>query len=104
MTPTSIRPPQRIAVLGSGNMGSGIAQAAAQSGFPVTVRDLTQAQLDRGKGLIDRTLDGAVQRKKMTEARRAEVASRISFTTDLGEAVKGATLVIEAVFEEEAVK
>lgn len=85
-------------------MGSGIAQTIAQAGFPVVVRDLTGAQLDRGRGLIERTLDGAVRRHKMTEAQRAEVIGRITFTTDLAEAVRGAHLVIEAVFEEEAVK
>lgn len=99
-----LHPPHRIAVLGSGNMGSGIAQAVAQAGFPVAVRDLTEAQLERGRALIARTLDGAVKRKKMTEATRAEVVGRISFTTDLGTAVRGAHLVIEAVFEDEAVK
>ncbi len=63
-------PPDAIAVLGSGNMGSGIAQACAQAGFSVRVRDLTDAQIARGRGLIESTLDGAVQRKKMTPAQR----------------------------------
>ncbi len=99
-----LHPPHRIAVLGSGNMGNGIAQSAAQAGFPVVVRDLTEAQLARGRSLLERTLDGAVQRQKMTEAQRAEVLGRITFTTDLAQALRGARLVIEAVFEEEKVK
>ena len=97
-------PSDEIAVLGSGNMGSGIAQAAAQAGFRVRVRDLTEEQLARGRTAIERTLAGAIQRGKLTEAQRAQVLGRIQFTTDLTTAVRGARLVIEAVFEEEAVK
>lgn len=85
-------------------MGSGIAQAVAQAGFPVTVRDLTSAQLERGRGLIEKTLAGAVQRHKITEAKRSEILGRITFSTDLAASLRGARLVIEAVFEEEAVK
>jgi enoyl-CoA hydratase/3-hydroxyacyl-CoA dehydrogenase len=104
MTTTRLAPPDPVTVLGSGNMGSGIAQACAQAGFPVRLRDLTTAQLDRGRGLITATLEGAIKRKKLTAAQRDEILGRITFTTDLGEAVRGAKLVIEAVFEEEAVK
>jgi len=104
MTEIEIAPPNVIAVLGSGNMGSGIAQACAQAGFRVRVRDLTDAQLARGRSAVERTLDGAVQRRKLTPAERDEVLQRIEFTTDLAHAVQDARLVIEAVFEEEAVK
>jgi enoyl-CoA hydratase/3-hydroxyacyl-CoA dehydrogenase len=104
MATVSLVPGDRVAVLGSGNMGSGIAQACAQAGFSVKVRDLTQAQLDRGRALIQSTLEGAVKRRKLTPARKEEVAARIGFTTDLAEAVRGAKLVMEAVFEEESVK
>ncbi len=93
-----------MAVLGAGNMGSGIAQACAQAGVPVRVRDLTPEMLERGRSAITKTLDGGIARKKLTPERKAEVLGRLTFTTDLGEAVRGATLVIEAVFEEEAVK
>ncbi|MCI4337526.1 MAG: 3-hydroxyacyl-CoA dehydrogenase, partial [Thermoplasmata archaeon] len=93
-----------VAVLGAGNMGAGIAQACAQAGFEVRVRDLTDAMLARGRASIEKTLDGGVSRGKLTAARRAEVLERISFTTELGPAVQGASLVIEAVFEEESVK
>jgi enoyl-CoA hydratase / 3-hydroxyacyl-CoA dehydrogenase len=101
---TRLAPPDAIAVLGSGNMGSGIAQTCAQAGFSVRVRDLTDAQIARGRSTIEATLDGAIRRKKITAAQRTEILGRIQFTTNLGEAVRGAKLVIEAVFEEEAVK
>ncbi|HEV2519487.1 MAG TPA: enoyl-CoA hydratase-related protein [Thermoplasmata archaeon] len=93
-----------VAVLGAGNMGSGIAQACAQAGFAVRVRDVDDAMLARGRGLVEKTLAGGIQRKKLTESRRDDILSRIVWTRDVGEAVHDAALVIEAVFEEEAVK
>lgn len=85
-------------------MGSGIAQACAQAGLSVRVRDVDAAAVARGRGLIEKMLAGAIERKKMTPAKRDEVLGRITFGTDLAEAVTGAALVVEAVFEEEAVK
>ena len=93
-----------MAVLGGGNMGSGIAQACAQAGFPVRVRDVDAPSIARGRSLIERMLNGAIERKKSTPARRDEVLGRITFTTDLADAVRDARLVVEAVFEDEAVK
>lgn len=104
MDPTPLRPPSVVAVLGGGNMGSGIAQACAQAGFTVRVRDVDGPSIARGRGLIEKMLAGAIERKKLTPAKRDEVLARITFTTDLAEAVRDARLVVEAVFEEEAVK
>lgn len=100
----AIKPPGPIAVLGAGNMGSGIAQACAQAGFEVRARDLDTAALDRGRAAITKTLEGAVARKKITPAQKEEILGRVRFTTDAAEAVRGSSLVIEAVFEEDAVK
>ena len=96
--------PGVVCVLGAGNMGSGIAQACAQFGYTVRVRDVSEPMLARGRGLIEKTLDGAVQRRKSTPEKQAEVLARITFTQDLSLALKDAELVIEAVFEEEEVK
>ena len=104
MVVESIRPPGPIAVLGGGNMGSGIAQTCAQAGFTVRVRDVDAAAIARGRGILEKMLEGAIARKKMTPARRDEVLGRISFGTDLAQAVDGAVLVIEAVFEDAEVK
>jgi enoyl-CoA hydratase / 3-hydroxyacyl-CoA dehydrogenase len=104
MNVASLRPPAVITVLGGGNMGSGIAQAAAQAGFSVRVRDVDAAAIARGRGLIEKMLQGAIDRKKLSPAKRDEVLGRIAFTTDLAEAVRGSALVVEAVFEEMAVK
>jgi enoyl-CoA hydratase / 3-hydroxyacyl-CoA dehydrogenase len=100
----AVLPPATIAVLGAGNMGSGIAQACAQAGYRVKLRDLNDGLLARGRAAIEKTLDGAIQRKKSTPQKKAEVLARIEFTTDISTAVREAALVIEAVFEEEAVK
>ncbi len=104
MTPTALRPPAAIAILGAGNMGSGIAQACAPAGFEVRVRDVDDAAIQLGRGRVEKMLAGAIERKKLTPARRDEVLTRLRFTTGVGEAVRGAALVIEAVFEDVAVK
>ena len=104
MVVRSLRPPGPVTVLGGGNMGSGIAQACAQAGFTVRVRDVDAASIARGRGILETMLDGAIQRKKMSPARKQEILDRISFGTELGPALDGAALVIEAVFEEEKVK
>ena len=93
-----------IAVLGAGNMGSGIAQACSQAGYVVRVRDVSLDILDRGRHRVGEMLDGAIERKKATPGSKEAVLDRISWTTELGPAVLGADLVVEAVFEEEAVK
>ncbi len=85
-------------------MGAGIAQACAAGGYAVRARDVDAAALARGHSILERTLAGAVERRKMTAAARDALVGRIQFTTDLAEAVRGASLVIEAVFEDEKVK
>lgn len=104
MVVRSLRPPGSVTVLGGGNMGSGIAQACAQAGFTVRVRDVDDAAITRGRGILEKMLEGAIARKKMTPTRRDEILHRISFGTDLKDALEGTSLVIEAVFEDESVK
>ncbi|MCI4349738.1 MAG: enoyl-CoA hydratase-related protein, partial [Thermoplasmata archaeon] len=104
MTRRTIAPGSTVAVLGAGNMGSGIAQAVAQAGYIVRVRDVSDAMLARGRSLVTGTLEGGIQRKKLTPEKRDEILGRIAWTTDVAESVRGCSLVVEAVFEEEAVK
>ena len=104
MDEVSLRPPAVVAVIGAGNMGSGIAQTCAQAGFSVRVRDVDAPSVARGRALVQKSLDGAIERKKMTIPERDAILGRISFGTDLRVAVDGSALVIEAVFEDEAVK
>ncbi|MCI4335070.1 MAG: enoyl-CoA hydratase-related protein [Thermoplasmata archaeon] len=102
--PRSLAPPGPIAVLGAGNMGSGIAQACAGAGFEVRVRDVDGEILARGRASVERTLQGGIDRKKITAEQRDQILGHLRFTTDLPAAVEGCRLVIEAVFEEESVK
>ncbi len=104
MAVRSLRPPGPVTVLGGGNMGSGIAQACAQAGFSVRVRDIDDAAVERGRAILGKMLEGAIARRKMTPARRDEILGRITFSTDLAGALDGTSLVIEAVFEDEGVK
>ncbi len=102
--PRPLRPGDIVTVLGSGNMGSGIAQAAAEAGYSVRLRDLGEADLQRGLASIHATLDGAIQRGKIPPAKKEAILSRLHLTTELTQALEGTRLVIEAVFEEERVK
>jgi len=90
---------KKVCVLGAGAMGSGIAQVCATAGYEVWVRDIKQEFLDRGKAAIEKNLQKAVSKGKMTEEKAKEILSRIHFTLDMEEAVKDADLVIEAVPE-----
>src|SRR5262249_20350276 len=88
----------RVAVLGAGTMGNGIAQVFAQKGHAVTLRDLDTAILDRARTQIDRSLGKLVEKGRLPAPERAATLDRIAATTDLA-AVAGADLVVEAVIE-----
>jgi 3-hydroxybutyryl-CoA dehydrogenase len=93
----------RLAVIGAGLMGSGIAQVAAQAGWQVTMRDVGDDALARGVAGIRKSLDRFVAKGTVTEADAAAAADRITTTTEL-DAAADADLVVEAVFEELDVK
>jgi 3-hydroxybutyryl-CoA dehydrogenase len=93
----------RVAVIGAGLMGSGIAQVAAQAGWQVTLRDLDDASVQRGVRGIESSL-GKFAAKGVIDASDVEqTLGRITTTTDL-DAAAAADIVVEAVFEEVAVK
>jgi 3-hydroxybutyryl-CoA dehydrogenase len=89
----------RIAVIGAGTMGSGIAQVVAEAGFQVQLVDTEQGFVDRGLGTIRRFVGKKVEKGKLTQAQFDEVLSRLTGSTDVGKAVEGAVMVVEAVFE-----
>jgi 3-hydroxybutyryl-CoA dehydrogenase len=93
----------RVAVLGGGLMGSGIAESVARAGLPVVVRDVDGTAIGAAHKRIDSSLGHAVDRGKMDEAEAAEIHSRIDYTADLAE-IAGADLVIEAVPENAELK
>jgi len=92
-----------VFVAGAGQMGSGIAQVAAQAGYRVILRDLTPELVDRGVGTIDRFLARTVEKGKLAADEKAAVMGRIAGTVKLERAAE-AELVIEAVVENLAVK
>jgi 3-hydroxybutyryl-CoA dehydrogenase len=97
----------RVAIVGFGTMGTGIAQVFAQSGFEVVAVDVSEEVLRRGVETIVSGPFGLrrlVERGRITEEQMREVLSRIRTTTNLAEAVSSADLVIEAVFEDLEVK
>jgi 3-hydroxybutyryl-CoA dehydrogenase len=93
----------RLAVVGAGFMGSGIAESAAAAGVEVTVYEPQQAPLDRSRERLAESLKRAVERDKMSAADSEALAGRIDYTTVL-EDLRGCHAVIEAVFEDPTVK
>ena len=94
---------RKLAVIGAGLMGSGIAQVSAQAGWDVVLRDVTDEALKRGTDGIKASYDKFVSKGRL-EAHDADAAlGRITATTDL-DAVADADIVVEAVFEKLEVK
>ncbi|XVV11718.1 3-hydroxyacyl-CoA dehydrogenase family protein [Actinoplanes sp. CA-131856] len=88
----------RLAVIGSGLMGSGIAQVSAQAGWQVTMRDVDDASLHRGMTAIRDSLGRFTAKGKISDEDAEAAISRITTTTDL-DAVADADIVVEAIFE-----
>jgi len=85
-----------ICVLGAGTMGGGIAQVAAQSGYEVILRDVSDEFLVRGMGNIQRSLERLAKGGQIEAARIEPILSRIRMTTDMAAAASAAQVVIEA--------
>jgi 3-hydroxybutyryl-CoA dehydrogenase len=94
----------KLAVIGAGLMGSGIAQVSAQAGYDVVLRDIGEDAIARGLGGIKKSYDRFVQKGTLSEEDAAAALGRITTTTDLEEAATGADIVVEAVFEKLEVK
>ncbi|MFE7131146.1 3-hydroxyacyl-CoA dehydrogenase family protein [Streptomyces sp. NPDC057638] len=94
---------RKLAVIGAGLMGSGIAQVSAQAGWEVVLRDVTDEALIRGTDAIRASYDKFVSKGKMAAADAEAALARITTSTDL-DAVAEADLVVEAVFEKLEVK
>ncbi|MBP2584772.1 3-hydroxybutyryl-CoA dehydrogenase [Streptomyces sp. PvR006] len=94
---------RKLAVIGAGLMGSGIAQVSAQAGWDVVLRDVTDAALTRGTDGIKASYDRFVAKGKLDAADAEAALGRITATTEL-DAVADADIVVEAVFENLDVK
>jgi len=92
-----------IGVVGGGTMGAGIAVAVLDAGLPVTMIERDDASLARGRAHIEKVYDGLIGKGRMSAEKKAAVMTRWSGSTSY-DALADADLVIEAVFEDLAVK
>ena len=95
---------KKSAVIGAGIMGNGIAQVLAQAGIDVIMNDLEERFLLGGLNSIKKSVGRIKKRGKISEDEAENVLSRIKTTLDLGDAVRDADVVIEAVDEDLALK
>jgi 3-hydroxybutyryl-CoA dehydrogenase len=89
---------ERISVIGAGQMGNGIAHVFAQSGFSVTMVDVSSDALEKGMATIEKNLDRQVKKGTITEKQREETLGFISPETDLDSTVDS-SLIVEAATE-----
>ena len=94
---------ESIAVVGAGQMGNGITHVFAQAGFPVTMIDVAQEALDRGRATIGKNLDRQVKKGSIDEAARTATLDNVTLSTSL-ESARDASLIIEAATENVALK
>lgn len=90
---------QKIAVIGAGTMGNGIAHVFAQNGYTVHLIDVSPAALDKALATIDKNLERQIAKEIITEADRKSTLGRLITFTDLAAGVKEAELVVEAATE-----
>jgi len=93
---------QTLCVCGAGTMGSGIAQAAAQSGIYTILFDLNKEVLLKAEASIKLNLQGLVQKQKITSAEEKEISGHLSFTGELNNCI--ADVIIEAIIEKPEAK
>lgn len=90
---------KNIAVIGAGTMGNGIAHVFAQTGFNVTLIDVSAAQLEKAIATIGKNMDRQVAKGSLTEEQKAAALANITTNTAIAEGVKNAELVVEAATE-----
>jgi 3-hydroxybutyryl-CoA dehydrogenase len=95
---------KKVCVIGSGTMGSGIAQVCAQAGYETTMVDIKQEYLDRGMNMIKSSLGRFVQKERIKQEDMNKALARLHTSVDMSNAAKDAEYVIEAVFERAEVK
>jgi enoyl-CoA hydratase/3-hydroxyacyl-CoA dehydrogenase len=90
---------KKIAVMGAGDMGHGIAEVALLSGYKVALRDIEQRFVDKGLARIKESLEKLVEKQKVTEENKKAMLANIGIFVDLDAAVKDADFIIEAIPE-----
>ena len=99
-----MRPIGSVAIIGAGNMGSGIAQKSAQEQFDVQMVDREEQWVERGQSIIASFLDEAIERRIFREAEAEEIKARITGVVGTENVAKDTDLIIEAVFEDFDIK
>ena len=99
-----MQPIQSVAIIGAGNMGSGIAQKTAQEEFDVQMVDREEQWVERGQGIIADFLDEAIARRIFSEQQVADIKGRIKGVAGVENTASDTDLVIEAVFEDFDIK
>ena len=94
---------EKIAVIGAGQMGNGIAHVFAAASFPVTMIDVAQSALDRGRATIEKNLDRQLKKGTIDQAAKDATLSNVTLATDLA-AASDASLIVEAATENVALK
>lgn len=94
---------RKLGMIGAGMMGGGIALVAAQRGIQVVLIDRDQAAADRGKGHAEKVLKRLIEKGRSTQAKADAILALITPTTDY-ELLRDADMVVEAVFEDRAIK
>src|SRR5437763_8829014 len=92
-----------LGIIGAGQMGSGIAQVAAQSGLSIILNDISDEMVARGTQIIERSLDRMVQRSRIKLDDRDRIMRRIGVTANLAD-LAATDFVLEAVVEDEDAK
>ncbi len=93
-----------VVVVGTGTMGSGIAYSSAAAGHNVTIVEQDKVLLDAGRHRIDEYIQRAISKGHVNKDQAATISKRLSATLDFAKACTNADLVVEAVFEDPAVK
>ena len=93
----------RIAVVGAGQMGNGIAHVFAQSGFKVVMIDVSQDALDKGRATIAKNIERQVKKGTIPPDEQVQVLSRIDLSMDL-DSIADASLIVEAASEDSGLK
>lgn len=88
---------KKVAIIGAGTMGLGIAQMFASKGFETILFDIRKEALKKAENQIGKNLDGAIKRGKLTETEKGETLARISFTTEFIDL--SADFILEAILE-----
>lgn len=90
---------KNIAVIGAGTMGNGIAHVFAQSGYQVTLIDLSKEALEKALNTITKNLDRQLAKEKISAEDKTQTLDRISVNTNMDSGVQGAELIVEAATE-----